>query len=112
MFSVPTRRLGRLRLSRVQFRMIFWITPKVSESSYTSRSSGSARHDRLPSLESQTLVPESRRSYKIKSFYRERNHRKALENDQNAAKTQNGLKPKRLFEFVKTVEMQQGRETW
>lgn len=94
MFAVPTRRLGRLRLSRVQFRMILWITSKVSESSYTSRSSGSARHDRLPSLESQTLVPESRRSYKIKSVYRKRNHRKAVENDQKAAKTQKKFKPK------------------
>lgn len=52
MFSLPTRRLGRLCLSRVQFRMMFWMTPKVSESLYTSRSSGSARHDRLPSLKS------------------------------------------------------------
>lgn len=50
MFGGPTRRLERLCLSRGQFRMMFWMTPKVAESLYTSRSSGSARQDRFPSL--------------------------------------------------------------
>lgn len=46
-----TRWLGRLILWRVQFMTMSWMTPKASESLYASRSSGSARQETSPNLQ-------------------------------------------------------------
>lgn len=52
-FSVPTRWLGRLSPSRVQFMTLSRITLRTSGSLYARRSSEFARHERLPSLKLQ-----------------------------------------------------------
>lgn len=57
-FSVPTRWLGRVSPSRVQFITMSRMTLKTSVSLYTRRSSGSARHETLPSLKLQTLFQQ------------------------------------------------------
>lgn len=49
-FFVPTRRLGRLSPSREQFITMSRMILKTTVPLYTRRSSGSARHERLPSL--------------------------------------------------------------
>lgn len=54
--SAPTRLLGRLSPSRVQFMTMSLMTLNASVSLYTSRSSGSARHEIAPSLQLKTLM--------------------------------------------------------
>lgn len=52
--SGATIRLGILSPLSVQFRMLFWMTCRAELFWYTSRSFGSAKHVRFPSLKLQT----------------------------------------------------------